>query len=155
MPRTTAKKDQLEQRRTAVATMLRAGYKQREIAAELGAGLATINADIKVLRERWRLSQTEDTVAAMLLDLERLDDLIRVLSLAAKRGHLGSIDRVIAIIRERGSIIGYREAQKLEVTGQDGGAIEVNLDHARSRLAAKLADLAARRRARQPDSEPE
>lgn len=60
MPLNTSRRDVVEQRRTRVANMLAQHKTQREIAAQLGCSLGTVNRDIQALDKRWRQAADVD-----------------------------------------------------------------------------------------------
>lgn len=109
MPRArTASSDAREQRRVTIGEMVKAGYSQREMAQHLKVGLASINRDLQALRQGWRDAQLiADPDEAMSLDLVRLDDALKAITPAYRRGDLHAVDRMMAIVRERRAILGY------------------------------------------------
>ena len=99
-----------EMRRNQLGDLVKAGYIQREMAAAIGVSLATVNSDLQLLRGRWRETQTRDLEEAMALDLARLDDALKSITPAYRRGEVDAVDRLVRIVQLRRSILGYGAA---------------------------------------------
>lgn len=150
---TTAKQDEILDRRGQVWDMRVSGMTVREIAAELSCGVATVQRDLDAVREELDTlnkcrAETERAIGA-----SRLDKVARALLKAADSvgydddgnpdgAALATVANAIARIEERRSkLLGLDAASKTELTGAEGGPIQVD---ARDDLLRKLSSLAAR-----------
>jgi hypothetical protein len=78
----------------------------REIAQVLTVSVGTVNSDIKALSLEWKNSALHNVDAAMSIDLERINAILRAIWPKVVAGHLPSIDRLERLIRLRKEIFG-------------------------------------------------
>jgi hypothetical protein len=131
-PEKSEKQQEIDKRRVQVATLLVSGRKQRDIAAALSVSLGTVNGDVKAVLKLWQESALNDMAAAMALDLERVETIIRSIWLQVTGGNLNAIDRAERMIRLRKEIIGYGyrpDANAVDPNWQPITVIEVVKDY--------------------------
>jgi len=129
-----AEEAKIQRRRAFVSLLMARGYSQREIKEQIdlspqfeNVSLATVNADCQFLRNQWRAEQFINIQDAAAQDLHRIDQMLkRLWPLAIDSERLAANDfaalrEVRALIRERGDILGYREAVRFEIhqTGEE------------------------------------
>jgi predicted transcriptional regulator len=140
----TAKHDEILDRRAKVWEMRVGGMTVREIATDLGVGVATIQRDLDAVREELDEStkfhaETDRAIAAA-----RLDKVARKLIAGIEMvdvPDLPSVANALAKIEDRrAKLLGLDAATKTELTGADGGPLKVD---ARDSLLRKLSSLAA------------
>lgn len=107
------KADMRAKRRASVALLYKAGYTQREIAAELNIGLGTVNKDIGLLRKHWQ-DQQDEIDDAFELDVQRLNEALKAIAQRVLNGDLKAIDRWLAILARRAKMFGYDAPQKTQ-----------------------------------------
>lgn len=141
---TTVKTDEIRDRRNKVWTMRVDGMTVREIAEEVGRSIGTVQADLDAIRAELDEStkfhaETDRAIAA-----ERLDKVARKLIAGIDLvdvPDLPSLANAIARIEERKArLLGLDAASKTELTGAEGGPLQVD---ARNDLLRKLSSLAA------------
>jgi AcrR family transcriptional regulator len=129
-------RDKLD-RQTKVAEMRLAGFtSQRAIAQRLGVDKATISRDFKELDAKFQEIAAQDIVRAKGLDLERIEALIDAIWAKAENGDTWSIDRIVKLLERKANMLGLDAPKKTEVTGKDGGPMQV--EHITSMLAADM-----------------
>jgi hypothetical protein len=142
---TSAKQDEILDRQSKVWSMRVDGMTVREIAAELDCGVATVQRALDAVRAELDEStkfhaETDRAIAA-----ERLDKVARKLIAGIDLvdvPELPSLANAIARIEERkAKLLGLDAASKTELTGAEGGPLQVD---ARNDLLRKLSSLAAR-----------
>jgi hypothetical protein len=85
-----------------------------------------------------RMPSTEDVEAYRQQEAERIDRLHRAVWKQAIDGNHGAIDRVLRLSERRARLLGLDAPQRQEITGADGGPLEIDVGAA---LAAALARL--------------
>lgn len=127
--RKKARDDAAEQRRTQVGQLIKAGLSQREMARALNVGATTIHKDLTILRRRWREEYLESIDEHLVVDLARLDDIIKALTNSVRQGELPAIDRYLKVLERRARILGYDAPTQIqgELTGKGGKPIEASL----------------------------
>jgi transposase len=129
-------RDKLD-RQTKVAEMRLAGFtSQRAIAQRLGVDKATISRDFKELDAKFQEIAAQVIVRAKGLDLERIEALIDAIWAKAENGDTWSIDRIVKLLERKANLLGLDAPKKTEVTGKDGGPMQV--EHITSMLAADM-----------------
>jgi AcrR family transcriptional regulator len=129
-------RDKLD-RQTKVAEMRLAGFtSQRAIAQRLGVDKATISRDFKELDAKFQEIAAQVIVRAKGLDLERIEALIDAIWAKAENGDTWSIDRIVKLLERKANMLGLDAPKKTEVTGKDGGPMQV--EHITSMLAADM-----------------
>lgn len=109
--RKRAKQIEMEGRRKTVASLMRSGVKQQDMAQMLKVSIGTVNRDVQAIIKEWQSERLYDTDAAMRLDLERIEALIRTNWTKAISGSFGHQDRVMRCIDLRSAIFGYAGAK--------------------------------------------
>lgn len=123
------------------------------IAKELGVSVGTAHRDILELLEESREKLREKAQHHIALDLQRLDALIAAMWAKAERGGVGAVDRLIKILERRARLLGLDKADKVQISGPNGGPIEIS--DIRERLRDRLARLTAEGDEGQDPREPE
>ena len=124
-------------RQTKVAELRLSGFtSQRAIAARLGVDPATINRDFKELDAKFQEIAAQDIARAKGLDLERIEALIDAIWDKAAKGDTWSVDRVVKLLERKASMLGLDAPKKTEVTGKDGGPMQ--MEHITAMLAADM-----------------
>jgi hypothetical protein len=149
VPKSTQTQQAIHERRQRVASLRLAGIRsETQIAKLVGVSQPTIHRDLVALDTEWRQQAAEDIAAAKGRDLAALDALQSRLWERAMKGDTGAIREIVAIVKQRASLLGY--AAPLRVTGADGrGPVEHRHTHHdfsgyTSEEASALYDLAAR-----------
>lgn len=115
-----------EARRRRVTSILLSGVtNQTAIAEELGVGQATISRDIRFIEAEWRQEAVSNVAEAKGQDLQRLDRLIAGTWDQARKGHLGSIDRVVRLLERRAKMLGYDAPEQLNLGGDLTTKVEI------------------------------
>lgn len=116
---------------------LKAREKQRQ-ALELRKGGATYRAIADALGYRGpqgaqaavesalKLTLQEPADRVRQLELERLDTMVLALWSGVRGGDLGTIDRMLKLMKRRAELLGLDMPVKLEHTGPDGGPIKTH-----------------------------
>lgn len=102
-------------RRAVVAKLFLQGHDVAHIAEKVQVSQVTILKDLTNLGMEWRRSYIDDIEILAGKDLARLDMLLTKLSPAIERGDTKSIVAAIEIIKERGSILGYRQGVQIDI----------------------------------------
>lgn len=145
----SAKDDEIRDRRARVWSMRVEGMTVREIAEQLrkekhACGVATIQRDLDAIREELDNSTKFHAETDRVIASERLDKVARKLIAAVEvvdETTLSSLAGAIVRVEERrAKLLGLDAATKTELTGANGGPLEVD---ARDTLLRKLAGLAA------------
>lgn len=135
---------ELEEKRHQAWLLRVSGKSFREIGATLGVSVRTAFEYIKHELSRMRADTSELAEDHVNLQLARLDRAMARLMPIIEEGDvelaLEAIDRLDKIERRKSQLLGLDAPSKTELTGKDGGAIEV--DH-RDALLRKLAGLVA------------
>lgn len=131
-----------EERLRQVASLRLAGVRdQLTIANRLGVSKATMCRDFAEVNARWRKEAAADIDAAKGQDLERLETMLLGLWQDATKGRLGPVEKALHILERRAAIYGYDAPKRQEITGKNGGPLEVEVSPARERLKAKVSSL--------------
>jgi hypothetical protein len=107
-----------EQRRRIVAANLLAGLTVREMAEALGVSKGTVERDLKVIMQRWRDEQLEDTDQVVQMELKRIDVAVNALWDDVKAGKVSAIDRFVRLQEQRAKFLGLYKPTKVQTTGQ-------------------------------------
>lgn len=112
---TPGKKLLIEERRKAVADKRKSGMTMREIADELllddrfndvGVSLGTVHSDLDVILARFRKDQLQAHSDMIILEVARLDAILRAIWPQAMEGKLKAVDRVLRIAERRAKLLG-------------------------------------------------
>jgi hypothetical protein len=107
-----------ESRLRQVAALRLAGVRdQSTIAQRLNVSAATMCRDFAEVDARWRVEAAADIDAAKVMLLGIWQD--------ATRGKWLAIDRALHILERRAAIYGYDAPKRSELTGANGGPLEV------------------------------
>lgn len=93
---------------------------------------------------RGREELAEETADHIALDAARLDKLIHAKWKSAVAGDNDAIDRVLRLLERRARLLGLDAASRTELTGKDGGPLEIADPEARKR---RIRELLAKQRA--------
>lgn len=143
---TSAKDDAILARRKDVWSRRVRGETVREIAEELGVGVATVHRDLEAVRAELDDCTKRGAEIERAIGANRLDGVARKLMAAvdqcAEASEFSTLANAIARIEERrAKLLGLDAATKTELTGADGGPVKV--EDAKNALLAKLSSLAA------------
>ena len=128
----TSQRDNAEQRRSRLATLVDAQMTQREMAAAIKVALSTVNADLKVLRAQWTKTQIGGMDNVMVEDLHRIASAMQAIWAEVAGGNLFAIDRLVKLIELRARLLGYEPPRRLDLTS--GGQRIVAISEIVSRL---------------------
>jgi hypothetical protein len=100
----------------------RQGYSYREIGDELGCSHVTARACVIRAFRRAQKASEEMAVEIVSLELERLDEVFKAIYPLALNRDLQAVDRVVAVMKRRASLLGLDKPTKTEthVTGEPG-----------------------------------
>ena len=121
----------IAERRLKVADMYRKRSSVRAIAKAIGSSPATVARDIKALKAEWRKAAKETIEDDLNRELAGLDaseaNLIMIAEDESKPDmvRISAEGQITRIRAERAKIKGLYAAQRLEVTGKDGGSISI------------------------------
>lgn len=102
-------------RKAAVSRLFLAGHKVAEIARRCKVSETTILRDINMLSQEWRRQYLGDIEVLAGKDLERLESYLVALAPGVERGDPKSISVALEIVRERASILGYRQGVQVDI----------------------------------------
>lgn len=102
-------------RKVAVARMFLHGFTPQQIADKLEVSEGTVHGDIANCGQEWRKSFVADFEVMAGKDLTRLEMYLQKLSPGIERGDVKSIQTAVDIIKERGSILGYRQGVQVDI----------------------------------------
>lgn len=103
-------------RKVSVATLFLHGFSPHQIATRLDVSESTVHKDIAHCATEWRKSFVADFEVMAGKDLTRLEMYLQKLSPGIERGDVKSIQAAVDIIKERGSILGYRQGVQVDMT---------------------------------------
>lgn len=92
------------------------GLSYRAIAAECNTTEATAHRAVTRVLARTRAAANEHADELRAIELDRLDRLMVALGPQVKAGHLGAIDRILAIMARRAKLLGLDAPVKTDVT---------------------------------------
>lgn len=102
-------------RKATVAKLFLEGHKVPEISKMVQTSEVTIMKDLQALSNEWRRSYLDDIELLAGKDLERLETYLVALAPGIARGDTKSIVAAVEIIKERGSILGYRAGLQINI----------------------------------------
>lgn len=103
-------------RKAAVAKLFIQGHTIPQIAQLVKAGEALVARDIHYISKEWRRSYLDDIEILAGKDLARLEHYLVKLAPGIERGDPKSVQVALDIVRERGSILGYKQGVQVDVT---------------------------------------
>jgi orotate phosphoribosyltransferase-like protein len=109
---------EIDDRRQQVAALRRQGRTMAQIARELGVSTATISIDVRAMQVEWQELHRRDHDAWMMTELAKLDALEAAAweQVAASKGRMFGIDRVLAIMDRRAKLLGLDAPTKIDLT---------------------------------------
>lgn len=108
------------QRQQQAVELRRAGRSYREIARQVGIGVASAHRLVAAAIAEARTTVQEDVVELRALELSRLDGMLGGLWPQARRGNLGAVDRVLKIMERRAKLLGLDAPAKVARTNPAG-----------------------------------
>lgn len=138
------------ERRQRALDLRKAALSYRAIGKALGVSEFQAHTDVKTALAELKELEHESAEELRSIELERLDAMQAVMQQKALKGDAGAVDRVLRIMERRAKLLGMDAPVKQEITGKDGGAIEINgvtseqHDRALSTLADALGTLLSR-----------
>lgn len=102
-------------RKSQVSARFLKGDSVPEIAQALSVSEATVYRDLTNLQMEWRERHMRDIEALAGQDLARLDMFMQKLAPAIDRGDVQAIKAGLDIVKERGSILGYRAGLQVDM----------------------------------------
>lgn len=109
-----------------VATLYKRGYSIRKIQSEVMKrldlrtyALGTVHSDIKILMEEWRENRIEDMDAALQLELERIDDMVKEAWEAWGKSKTDPryLEIINKLLIERRKLLGLYAPEKKDIQG--------------------------------------
>jgi Trp operon repressor len=132
----TADDDLLAERRQRVSALRLMHYTQREIAAELGVSVATVNRDLAVVRAEWAERRSQSYESWVGEELAKLDLLERAILPAAISGDDKAQARLVQFMDRRARMMGLDKPERFEHTVITLDAVEAEI----ARLEREMAD---------------
>lgn len=132
----------IAERRAKAFSLRKAGASYRQIAQQMAVSLNTAYADVQAELLELREQTKSDAVEVRELELQRCDEMILGLWPAVRRGDPKAVMAAVRVSDRRARLLGLDAPSKQEVTGANGGPLEVK--ELRESLAGKLAGLATR-----------
>ena len=108
------------QRQQQAVELRRSGRSYREIARQVGIGVASAHRLVAGAMADVRSAVAEDIVELRALELSRLDGLTVALWPKARRGELPAVDRVLKIMERRAKLLGLDAPVKVARTNPAG-----------------------------------
>ncbi len=128
-----------EQQKEALL-LRKAGATYRDIAARLGISASNAHDLVRQAFQSVRADALEVAEDVIQLEIERCDELLLAVWPAARKGNTAAIDRALRISERRMRLLGL-ERNQIEVSGPDGGPVEVE-SSSYERIKAKLESYA-------------
>ena len=123
----TADDDLLAERRQRVAALRLMHYTQREIAAELGVSVATVNRDLAVVRAEWAERRSQSYESWVGEELAKLDLIERAILPAAISGDDKAQARLVQFMDRRARMMGLDKPERHEHTVITLDAVEAEI----------------------------
>jgi hypothetical protein len=125
MKATTKKQLEIEQRRKTVAENILSGLNYRDIGGALDVSIGTISSDFSVIIGRLQRDQTSVAEQIVALEIRRLDRALNAIFAKVVEGDAGAIELMLKIMNQRAKYLGLYAPERRELSGLDGGPIEV------------------------------
>lgn len=100
-------------RQQQAVELRRAGRSYREIAHQVGIGVASAHRLVAAAISKARVTVQDEVIEMRALELSRLDGLLSSVWPAARQGNLGAIDRVLKIMERRAKLLGLDAPVKM------------------------------------------
>lgn len=118
-----------EERRATVIPLVLAGAGYRDVARELNVSHTTIVRDVQAALEEWKARHLDQIDHQRLVDLARLERMLQAIwADVIKAQDDRKIELALAILREKRQILGYGKTPRLEVTGANGGPVQMEME---------------------------
>jgi len=119
--------DALAQRRQKVSALRLMHYTQREIAAEIGVSVATVNRDLAVVRAEWAERRSQSYEQWVGEELAKIDLLERAIMPAAISGDDKAQARLVQFMDRRARMMGLDKPERFEHTVITMDAVEAEI----------------------------
>jgi sigma54-dependent transcription regulator len=119
--------DMLAQRRQKVSALRLMHYTQREIAAEIGVSVATVNRDLAVVRAEWADRRTQSYESWVAEELAKIDLLERAILPSAIAGDDKAQARIVQFMDRRARMMGLDKPERFEHTVITLDAVEAEI----------------------------
>lgn len=106
------------ERRVQAFQLYKSGWTFRQIATKFGVSHTCISKDIHGELDALAAERREVAKEVLELELQRMDDLLKVLTPRALRGDDQAIDRMLKVIERRAKYLGLDKPMKVEGTFQ-------------------------------------
>lgn len=103
-------------RKMAVMKMFMGGFTTKDIAEAVQVSESTVVYDIQMIQAEFRREYLNDAEALAAKDLARTEYWLSRLSPGIERGDTRSIGVAVEILKERASILGYRQGVQIDIT---------------------------------------
>lgn len=110
------KKLEILERRRLVWANLKAGATYREIARVLEVSLRTVWKDVQVVQKQLQEETIQDAKYWKQLRLARLNTLLNAIWDSATKGHLGAVDRFLALDERIAKVMGLDQPEEHHLT---------------------------------------
>lgn len=127
MPR--GKRDELniEARRRQVLELRRDGLSLRAIGDILNVDHSTVAKDLQAMLKQLAKDNADKAEEQRALDLDRIDKALEVVMAAVASNDVGAVNALDKLLTRRAKLLGLDAPTRQEVSGPDGGAIEVGV----------------------------
>jgi hypothetical protein len=125
-----AERGKILERQLQALELRKAGFTYRAIGDKLGVDHTTVYKDIQHELQRLAEQQRDSADELRQLELERLDMLLKGLEPMASVGNPGAVNSYLKVMERRAKLLGLDAPVRQEVTGADGGALEIVIRHA-------------------------
>lgn len=122
----------------------RAGASYRQIAKTLGVSLAMAHKYVKRGMSRLIERCRDEAEQVLLLELDRLDQMLMGLWPAASKGNPQSVEKVLKIMERRAAMLGIDKPTKVAPTTPDGDGQYTPGNMSDEELNRRIAELAAK-----------
>jgi transcriptional regulator with XRE-family HTH domain len=119
--------DALAERRQRVSALRLMHYTQREIAAEIGVSVATVNRDLAVVRAEWAERRSQSYESWVAEELAKIDLLERAILPAAISGDDKAQARIVQFMDRRARMMGLDKPERFEHTVITLDAVEAEI----------------------------
>jgi Trp operon repressor len=119
--------DTLAERRQRVSALRLMHYTQREIAAEIGVSVATVNRDLAVVRAEWADRRSQSYESWVAEELAKIDLLERAILPAAIAGDDKAQARIVQFMDRRARMMGLDKPERFEHTVITLDAVEAEI----------------------------
>lgn len=105
-------------RKTEVTRLFLLGHSIPQIADKVNVSETTVSKDLESAGQEWRKLYIADMEVLAGRDLAAMDHLLMQLAPSIERGDVRAITTALEIIKERGSILGYRHGVQIDIEQQ-------------------------------------